>query len=351
VFARLPQLFFGTQGSFFGEIALFFSRPRTASIRAATYTDIYVLSKQNLDEVLSFYPEIKERILTAAQERLKENEKRQQANTNKETKPNPPAVPENNERVTTAAVGPLPTTHDSNAPVALSNPNGAFLASGNASKLTSMASISGASSGQNTPIATVFPASAFVTPTGTLSNSSAGLGADIQAGAPSIMVTNSIKDGIDPAIDESLNEIGASISENGEVLLPDSIFSMQVSSTYDIASGNSSLSLVSVANEKSNMDRYQTPSTDQMRARILRGQVSPIRSDVQLGNGSGQRGSSTNFGSTDMGSSRNVNIRRGSLAGLRSLNPPLPSNDATAHQRNILRRASIGSPLLRRQNP
>ncbi|KAJ3362223.1 Kinesin-like protein kif27 [Allomyces arbusculus] len=64
------------EGSFFGEIA-FFSRPRTASIRAATYTDIYVLSKANLEEVLTFYPAVKERILLAAQERLKENENRQ----------------------------------------------------------------------------------------------------------------------------------------------------------------------------------------------------------------------------------------------------------------------------------
>ncbi|KAI9217498.1 hypothetical protein BC828DRAFT_391007 [Blastocladiella britannica] len=65
------------EGSFFGEIALFLSRPRTASIRASTYTDIYVLSKQNLDEVLSYYPIIKERILLAATERLRENEARQ----------------------------------------------------------------------------------------------------------------------------------------------------------------------------------------------------------------------------------------------------------------------------------
>ncbi|ORZ33163.1 cyclic nucleotide-binding-like protein, partial [Catenaria anguillulae PL171] len=66
------------EGSFFGEIALFLSRPRTASIRAATYTDIYVLSKQNLDEVLAFYPTVRERIMVAAQERLKENLSRQQ---------------------------------------------------------------------------------------------------------------------------------------------------------------------------------------------------------------------------------------------------------------------------------
>ncbi|KAJ3369710.1 Kinesin-like protein kif27 [Allomyces arbusculus] len=66
------------EGSFFGEIA-FFSRPRTASIRAATYTDIYVLSKTNLEEVLAYYPAVKERILMAAQERLRENENRQRA--------------------------------------------------------------------------------------------------------------------------------------------------------------------------------------------------------------------------------------------------------------------------------
>ncbi|KAJ1510328.1 Kinesin-like protein kif27 [Coelomomyces lativittatus] len=64
------------EGSFFGEIALFFSRPRTANIRCATYCDIYVLSKSDLDAVLEFYPDIRESILKEASERLKENLKR-----------------------------------------------------------------------------------------------------------------------------------------------------------------------------------------------------------------------------------------------------------------------------------
>jgi CRP-like cAMP-binding protein len=39
------------EGSFFGEIALLFESKRTASIRAKTYCDLFVLRKADLDKV------------------------------------------------------------------------------------------------------------------------------------------------------------------------------------------------------------------------------------------------------------------------------------------------------------
>ena len=43
-------------GDFFGEIALLFSQPRTASVRAVDYCDLYVLRKDTFDRVLARYP-------------------------------------------------------------------------------------------------------------------------------------------------------------------------------------------------------------------------------------------------------------------------------------------------------
>ena len=45
-----------TNGDCFGEIALFRHKPRTASIMAETYCDIYSLSKSAFDEVVQYYP-------------------------------------------------------------------------------------------------------------------------------------------------------------------------------------------------------------------------------------------------------------------------------------------------------
>ncbi|XP_064635102.1 uncharacterized protein LOC135492519 [Lineus longissimus] len=56
-------------GAFFGEVALLFTCPRTASIRAKTNVDMFVLSKGDLDSVLQFYPEIKEQVYKVAEER------------------------------------------------------------------------------------------------------------------------------------------------------------------------------------------------------------------------------------------------------------------------------------------
>ncbi len=58
-----------TSGEFFGEIALFRDVPRTASIRAAGYCDLYTLSKTRFEFVLSKYPEIQKRIQEKADSR------------------------------------------------------------------------------------------------------------------------------------------------------------------------------------------------------------------------------------------------------------------------------------------
>ncbi|KAK3754984.1 hypothetical protein QZH41_004423 [Actinostola sp. cb2023] len=62
---------FDTMGSgrFFGEISIVFSCPRTASIRTKTNCDVFVLTKADLDEVLTHYPLIKTKILETAEER------------------------------------------------------------------------------------------------------------------------------------------------------------------------------------------------------------------------------------------------------------------------------------------
>eukprot|EP01137_Pigoraptor_chileana_P029513 Opistho-2@14839 len=63
-------------GSFFGEISLIFSVPRTASIRAATHCDLFVLTKRDLDSVLHHYPEISKQIQAIAKARFESAERR-----------------------------------------------------------------------------------------------------------------------------------------------------------------------------------------------------------------------------------------------------------------------------------
>ena len=45
------------EGDFFGEIALLEHRPRSASVRAATYCDLYRLDKESFDRVIAKFPE------------------------------------------------------------------------------------------------------------------------------------------------------------------------------------------------------------------------------------------------------------------------------------------------------
>lgn len=51
---RLPLIL---SGEFFGEIVLLINTPRTASVRAKTYCDIYELTKEGLQDVLESFPE------------------------------------------------------------------------------------------------------------------------------------------------------------------------------------------------------------------------------------------------------------------------------------------------------
>jgi hypothetical protein len=56
---------------------LVFSCPRTASIRTATNCDLIVLTKQDLDRVLAFFPDISEQVRTEANERFNKVKERE----------------------------------------------------------------------------------------------------------------------------------------------------------------------------------------------------------------------------------------------------------------------------------
>lgn len=56
-------------GDFFGEIALLYGTPRTATVRALEYCDLYRLEKELFDRVLAHHPEIATEIEARAKER------------------------------------------------------------------------------------------------------------------------------------------------------------------------------------------------------------------------------------------------------------------------------------------
>ncbi len=60
-----------SDGSFFGEIALLMSIPRTATLRAADYCDLYMLEKPTFDRILNKYPDFKTHIQKYAEERAR----------------------------------------------------------------------------------------------------------------------------------------------------------------------------------------------------------------------------------------------------------------------------------------
>jgi voltage-gated potassium channel len=62
-----------TDGDFFGEIALILKQPRTASVRATTYCDLYRLDRELFERVLSHYPEVAAKIQERAEERSARN--------------------------------------------------------------------------------------------------------------------------------------------------------------------------------------------------------------------------------------------------------------------------------------
>jgi hypothetical protein len=63
-----------TDGNFFGEIALLFSQPRTASIRALDYCDLYALSKETFERVVTHYPDFALHIHNIARQRQKQHQ-------------------------------------------------------------------------------------------------------------------------------------------------------------------------------------------------------------------------------------------------------------------------------------
>jgi len=59
-----------SEGEFFGEIALLQNRPRTASVRALEYCDLYTLDKSALDHVLEVNPAFAAQVQESISERL-----------------------------------------------------------------------------------------------------------------------------------------------------------------------------------------------------------------------------------------------------------------------------------------
>ncbi|KAJ3332277.1 Kinesin-like protein kif27 [Blyttiomyces sp. JEL0837] len=60
------------RGSFFGELGVLFNVPRTASIRAVMDCHCMVLTRENLEEVLQYFPQIATRFRRVAEQRMKE---------------------------------------------------------------------------------------------------------------------------------------------------------------------------------------------------------------------------------------------------------------------------------------
>lgn len=61
-------------GSFFGEMALVLSTPRTATIKAVDYCDLYTLRKAAFEQILTRYPAFRESIQRMAETRKREQE-------------------------------------------------------------------------------------------------------------------------------------------------------------------------------------------------------------------------------------------------------------------------------------
>jgi voltage-gated potassium channel len=57
-------------GDFFGEIALFSDQPRSASVRAITYCDLYLLDKDVFEYILERFPDIGAHIKEVGLKRL-----------------------------------------------------------------------------------------------------------------------------------------------------------------------------------------------------------------------------------------------------------------------------------------
>ena len=58
-----------TEGHFFGEIALLLSQPRTASVRALDFCDLYMLDKETFSRIIENYPEFSRQVRAMARDR------------------------------------------------------------------------------------------------------------------------------------------------------------------------------------------------------------------------------------------------------------------------------------------
>lgn len=63
------------EGSFFGEIALIYDTRRNATVRAGTFCDLYILTKDAFDEIALDYPEQVDAIKREAEKRMAEQKK------------------------------------------------------------------------------------------------------------------------------------------------------------------------------------------------------------------------------------------------------------------------------------
>ena len=59
------------KGSSFGEETLVYNSPRKESVRAVTHVSVFVLSKEDLDNVLGFYSDVAARVMQKATELYK----------------------------------------------------------------------------------------------------------------------------------------------------------------------------------------------------------------------------------------------------------------------------------------
>lgn len=87
------------EGQFFGEIALLLSMPRTATIKAREYCDLYRLDKNTFDVVLSGHPDFRKEIGTMAAKRrleidaLRAKRAEESSSAESERPPSDPTVP------------------------------------------------------------------------------------------------------------------------------------------------------------------------------------------------------------------------------------------------------------------
>lgn len=75
-----------SDGSFFGEIALIYDVKRTATIRAKDFCDLFVLTKEDFDEICEAYPEEAHKIKIEAEQRYKQTTNKKDEKKDEEKK-------------------------------------------------------------------------------------------------------------------------------------------------------------------------------------------------------------------------------------------------------------------------